>query len=219
MPACHAQAQGRSFGWKRRVASLYDLKPAFQQCLRPGVRLLAKAGVTPNQVTATALLLSCVVGGLVMVFPAQRWPLLLVPVGLFLRMALNAIDGVLAREHGMQSQLGGILNEVGDVWSDAAIYLPFALVPGVPPHLLVPTVVLAAISEMAGVVPVQIGTRRRYDGPMGKSDRAFVFGALALLLGLGVPAGSWVVVLLLVTAGLLLITIANRIRAGLREVS
>ena len=80
-----------------------------------------------------------------------------------------------------------------------------------------PTVVLAGISEMAGVLPVQIGAGRRYDGPMGKSDRALVFGVLALLLGLGVPGGSWVGILLLLTAGLLLLTIAIRVRAGLRE--
>ena len=36
-------------------------------------------------------------------------------------------------------------------------------------------VVLTLVSEMTGVVAVQIGASRRYDGPMGKSDRAFVF--------------------------------------------
>jgi phosphatidylglycerophosphate synthase len=199
------------------VASLYDLKPAFQQVLRPCVQLLARAGVTPNQVTTTALLLSSILGGLMVVFPTQRWPLLLVSAGLLMRMALNAIDGVLAREHSMQSRLGGVLNELGDVWSDAALYLPFGLVPGVSPYLLVPTVVLAGISEMAGVLPMQSGAERRYEGPMGKSDRALVFGALALLLGLGVRGGSWVVLLLLIVAALLLITIVNRVRAGLRE--
>ena len=37
---------------------------------------------------------------------------------------------MLAHEHGMESALGGILNELGDVVSDAALYLPFALIPG-----------------------------------------------------------------------------------------
>jgi len=199
------------------MASLYDLKPAFQQVLRPCVQLLARAGVTPNQVTTSAVLLSTILGGLIVLFPTQRWPLLLVPAGLLMRMALNAIDGVLAREHGMQSRLGGVLNELGDVWSDAALYLPFGLVPGVSPYLLVPTVVLAGLSEMAGVVPLQSGAARRYEGPMGKSDRALVFGALALLLGLGAPGGVWISLLLLITAALLLTTIVNRVRAGLRE--
>src|SRR5262245_61626582 len=95
------RGEGRYGGWRAMVASLYELKPAFQQCLRPCVNLLAGAGVTPNQITATALLLSCVVGGLIILFPTQQWPLLVVPAGLLLRMALNAMDGLLAREHGM----------------------------------------------------------------------------------------------------------------------
>lgn len=201
------------------MASLYALKPAFQSLLRPSARTLAHAGVTPNHVTIMAVLLSSGLGILVVACPTARWPLLLMPGGLLLRMALNALDGILAREHGMKTLVGGILNELGDVWSDAILYLPFALVPGVPAHLLVPTVVLALISEMAGVVTLQIGAGRRYEGPMGKSDRAVVFGALALLLGLGVPPGFWIALVLVATAGLLLITTANRIREGLREVS
>ena len=198
---------------------MYDLKPAFQHLLRPGIDILAKAGVTPNQVTVTAALLSCALGILIMAFPAARWPLVVIPPGLLLRMALNAIDGVLARAYGMQSPLGGLLNELGDVCSDAAVYLPFALLPGVPTHLVVLVVVLGIIGEMAGVLAVQIGAGRRYDGPMGKSDRALVFGFLALLLGFGVPAGLWIFSLLLITTGLQALTIVNRTREALRQVS
>ena len=43
-------------------------------------------------------------------------------------MALNAIDGMLAREFNQKSRLGGYLNEITDVVSDAALYLPFAFV-------------------------------------------------------------------------------------------
>ncbi len=202
-----------------KVASLYALKPAFQNLIRPCVRMLANAGITPNQVTVTAICLSAALGGLILAFPEERWVLLLIPAGLLLRMALNAIDGMLAREYALKTPLGGMLNELGDVCSDTVLYLPFGLVPGIPPQLLVPTVLLAVISEMAGVVSVQIGASRRYDGPMGKSDRAFVFGVLALLLGFGVPVGPWIALLLLVTIGLLLLTIVNRIREGLREAS
>jgi CDP-diacylglycerol--glycerol-3-phosphate 3-phosphatidyltransferase len=42
-------------------------------------------------------------------------------------MALNAIDGMLAREHGQASRLGAVLNELGDVVADAGLYLPLAL--------------------------------------------------------------------------------------------
>ncbi|WP_244890893.1 CDP-alcohol phosphatidyltransferase family protein [Modicisalibacter xianhensis] len=139
------------------------------------------------------------------------------PLFLFVRMALNAIDGMLARDHAMQSRLGAVLNELGDVVSDAALYLPLALVPGLPPALLVAIVALAIISEMAGVIALQAGARRRYDGPMGKSDRAVAFGALGLWLGLGGPTGTWLTVLLAVVALLAGLTIFNRSREALHE--
>ncbi len=199
------------------MPSVYDLKPAFQRLLRPLCGSLARMGVTANQVTVAAALLSLAAGALIAWRPAARWPLLLVPGVLLARMALNAIDGMLAREHGQKSALGGILNELGDVISDAGLYLPLALVPGIIPWLVVILVLLAGLTEMTGVVAVQIGASRRYDGPMGKSDRAVALGALCLLLGLGAPAGLWTNVLLALLAAALVLTVINRSRQALRE--
>lgn len=197
--------------------TIYDLKPKFQNLLRPLCRRLAGAGVTANQVTVFAAALSLVVGHVFALFPNVDSVALLIPLTLFVRMALNAIDGMLAREHNMQSALGGILNELTDVVSDAALYLPFALVAGVSAPLVVVTVLCAVLTEMAGVVAVQIGASRRYDGPMGKSDRAFVFGALALLFGCGVTPGVWVNIVIAVVCTLSLGTVFNRSRKALAE--
>jgi len=199
------------------VATIYQLKPAFQSLLRPMVRGLARGGVTANQVTVAALLLSIAAGAATAFYPERRWPLIALGPVLFVRMALNAIDGMLAREHGMKSRLGTFLNELGDVAADAALYLPLALVTGFSAPLVVAIVLLAIISEMAGVVGVQIGASRRYDGPSGKSDRAFAFGAMGLLVGLGVPAGWWIAAVLGVMVVLLVFTILNRARNALRE--
>ena len=117
-------------------------------------------------------------GAWLALLPQSRWPFLLLPVTLFLRMALNAIDGMMAREHGMKSPDGAVLNELGDVISDAALYLPFALVAGVNAALVVLVVIAAIIGEMAGALGPMLGGTRRYDGPLGKSDRAFAFGLL-----------------------------------------
>ncbi|MDJ0814145.1 MAG: CDP-alcohol phosphatidyltransferase family protein [Woeseiaceae bacterium] len=199
--------------------TIYDLKPAFQNLLRPACRGLVRAGVTANQVTIAAMLLSVVVGSVFALNPARSWAALLIPVWLFLRMALNAIDGMMAREHDMQSPLGGFLNELTDVISDAVLYLPFALVAGVSGELVIAIVFAALLVEMTGVVAVQIGASRRYDGPMGKSDRAFVFGLLGLLIGLGVDVTSWVNPALGIVAILSVLTIINRVRGGLGELS
>lgn len=199
------------------MPTIYDLKPAFQRLLRPLSNRLVRSGVTPNQVTVFALLLSLATGLAITLRPTERWPLLLVPGMLFTRMALNALDGMMAREHGLTSKLGAMLNEIGDVVSDSALYLPLALVPGVSPPLIVAIVLLAALTELAGVAAVAIGAARRYDGPMGKSDRAFVFGALCLALGLGLPPGRWLPWLLGAVALLSALTVFNRARRALKE--
>ncbi len=91
---------------------------------------------------------------------------------------------MLAREFGQKSRLGAYLNELTDVVADAALYLPFALLAPFAPGWVATVIVLAVISEFAGVLGPMVGASRRYDGPMGKSDRAFVFGALGLWVGL-----------------------------------
>ena len=214
------------------MVSVYDVKPGFQKLLRPLVKLLARSGVTANQVTIAAVLLSFGAGtwlaidrGTGFTLPgyvsgqAETVPqiLLMIPGVLFIRMALNAIDGMLAREHHMKSRLGAILNEMGDVVSDAALYLPLAWVPVFDPLAVVLVVLLGIVVEMAGVVSVQIGSSRRYDGPMGKSARAFILGGLSLLLGLGVPLGDGVELILWGIVLLEILTIVQRSRKGLAE--
>jgi CDP-diacylglycerol---glycerol-3-phosphate 3-phosphatidyltransferase len=200
------------------MASIYDIKPAFQNLLRPFANKLAAKGVSANQVTLAALVLSLLTGLLLVLYNRQTDVFMLVPLVMFIRMALNAIDGMLAREHAMKSPLGAILNELCDVISDAALYLPFALLPNIAGWIIVLFVVAAVITEMTGVVAIQIGATRRYDGPMGKSDRAFVFGAIALALGLGVPPASWMNELFGVILVLTLATSYNRASKALAEI-
>lgn len=199
------------------MPSIYQLKSRFQGLLRPVVTSLAAKHVTANQVTLTAAALSIVMGALLFVFHDSRWPWLALPLFLFIRMALNAIDGMLAREHNMKSRLGAILNELGDVVSDCALYLPFAFLAGPYGWIVTLICILAVISEMAGIIGVQIGASRRYDGPMGKSDRAFVFGTLGFIVGIGIAPGLWLtaafVIILLLTAA----TIFNRASKALKE--
>ena len=198
-----------------RVPSIYQLKPAFQGLLRPLVNALARAGVTANQVTVLAVVLCAVVGASLALVDDPRI-LLLLPVALFLRMALNAIDGMLAREHAQQSKLGAILNELGDVVGDAAMYLPLALRPGFPVAAIVVFVLLGVVVEMTGVIGVQIGASRRYDG-FGKSDRAFVVGAIGLVYGFGWAPLGWLGWLLWIAVALGALAIVTRARRALQE--
>jgi CDP-diacylglycerol--glycerol-3-phosphate 3-phosphatidyltransferase len=200
------------------VPSTYSLKPEFQRLLRPAARRLVAAGLTPNEVTLCACSISVAAGVFLTLRRLPQGWFLLLPVTLFLRMGLNAIDGMMAREFGQQTRLGAYLNELTDVVSDAFLILPFAYVPGVNPFWIGITIVLAMVSEMTGALGVMIGASRRYEGPMGKSDRAVVFGALALWLGLGRPVVPQVLKLIPASVSLLIVlTICNRVRAGLVE--
>jgi CDP-diacylglycerol--glycerol-3-phosphate 3-phosphatidyltransferase len=197
--------------------SIYALKPRFQALLRPAAAALARVGVTANQVTLVAAAASLALGALVAWRAPERAPFLLIPLWMLVRMALNALDGMLAREFGQQSHLGAYLNELGDVVADAALYAPFALVAPFAPAWVAAVIVLAVISELAGVQGPAIGASRRYDGPMGKSDRAFVFGALGLWIGLAGTPPEWLGWLMPALAALIVATIVNRVRHGLAE--
>lgn len=200
------------------MASLYSLKPGFQRMLRPLVNKLARTGVSANQITIAAILAS-IGAGLLILASRRTSALLLLPPVLLLRMALNAMDGMLAREHHQQTAAGAALNELGDVVSDIGLYLPLALMPGFDVWPVAGIVILSVLSEMTGVVGVQIGGSRRYDGPLGKSDRAFVFGLVGFLLGLGLHIESAIPAVLYASIILLACTIANRMRHILLEAS
>ena len=161
--------------------SVYKLKPVFQKLLQPILDALYKIGVTANQLTISAIILSCLMGFGFLRFHTLYLGILIIPFGLLLRMALNALDGMMARQYDMQSQLGEILNEIGDVVSDIAIIFPFVILPGINPVIIILFGVLAILNEFAGILSKAIGKERRYDGPMGKSDRALIIGIFCLV--------------------------------------
>ncbi|KAB2920614.1 MAG: CDP-alcohol phosphatidyltransferase family protein [Dechloromonas sp.] len=199
--------------------SIYQLKSRFQGLLRPFTARLARAGITANAVTLTAMVISVALGGILYAFAGSQPQLfLLLPVWMFLRMALNAIDGMLAREFGQKSPLGAYLNELTDVLSDAALYLPFVLVAPFGWASVGSLIFLAAVSEMAGALGPMVGAPRQYDGPLGKSDRAFLFGALGLWLGLAGSLPAWTFWLLPAACIAIVFNIINRIRSGLAAI-
>lgn len=199
------------------MISIYSLKPRFQNILRPLVKRLAAQGVTANQVTLVAGLISVLVALIVAWQAPHEWLFALIPIWMLLRMALNAIDGMLAREFGQQSALGAYLNELCDVVADSALYLPFALIPGVSVLLVFMVVLMAAVVEYAGVLGLMVGATRRYDGPMGKSDRAAVFGVLGAGVALGWLSSALLNFVFLLVLVLLIYTVYNRVRRGLAQ--
>lgn len=198
------------------MISIYELKPKFQKLLMPIVDQLRHMGVTPNQVTVSALILSIATGGCIALFYENHWVYLLVPIVMFVRMALNAIDGVMASKYHMKSHLGMLLNELGDVVSDLALFLPFVLIVQDKGISVLLFIGLAIVSEMAGSLVQVIGSERRYDGPMGKSDRAFLIGLVAFLIALNINVTPWIHIILYIATLLIVWNTYKRVTNGLK---
>ena len=198
--------------------SIYDLKPKFQNLLRPLVIKLEQRGVTANQVTLTACAISVILGLILTALSDYNWLFILIPIWLFVRMALNAIDGMLAREFNQKSRLGGYLNEITDVVSDAALYLPFAFISPFDTLQIGLIIWLSALTEFCGVLGQVQGKTRRYDGPLGKSDRAFLFGVLGLVYVFVPTLPDFLYWLLWIVIILLIVTCVKRVKSGLAEV-
>jgi len=158
------------------MISTYQFKPKFQQLLLPILQQLNKLNVTANIITIAAIGLSAIIGLLLFMSSNNPVCLFFVAFGLFLRMALNALDGMMARNYNQQSKLGEILNELGDVVSDTFIFSALFSFSYANNTLVFLFIVLSIINEFAGVLAKLISGTRRYDGPMGKSDRALLVG-------------------------------------------
>ncbi len=197
-------------GWS---VTLYDLKPAFQGLLRPLVGRLARAGVSANLVTCSAAFGSLALGVALCLLPSPLLWLALAP-WMLVRMALNAIDGMLAREFSQASALGAYLNELGDVVSDASLILPFAFPDALAPALAL--VFAATVSELAGALGVGLGAGRRNDGPMGKSDRALLLALLALWHGFSSAPFPWLGPVLWTASALVVVNTVRRVASGAR---
>lgn len=162
------------------MISVYQLKPKFQALLQPLLQRLRSWGVSPNLLTLLGMVLSLAMG--IFAFYGDRTiALILMPIVLLLRMALNALDGMMARQYNLQSKMGALLNEIGDVVSDILLYYPLYVLFAMDQIWIMCFLLLSVLNEFAGLLGQALGGARRYDGPMGKSDRALVVGVLSVL--------------------------------------
>lgn len=211
------------------MPSIYQLKPAFQNLLRPLVQWLFKRGVTANQVTLFTMFISLALSIFLYLYYLNHpvnWWLLLFPLWMLIRMAFNAIDGMLAREFNQQSNLGAFYNELSDVIADTALYVCLIAFAFIHAKLLLLVAFLAILTEYTGVMAPLIGQQRRYDGPMGKSDRAFWFSLMTVVIVFFPLFNTNLQLLSLICNGilslmgvLLALTIYNRIKNSLKTAS
>jgi CDP-diacylglycerol--glycerol-3-phosphate 3-phosphatidyltransferase len=199
------------------MISVYKLKPKFQQLLTPVLLFLHKHGITANQITIGSMLLSVLIGILFWNADVSKWFFLSLPIGLFIRMALNALDGMMARKFNQTSKLGEVLNEIGDIVSDVIIFFPLIKFQPESLYVIVVFIIMSIINEFAGLMGKVIGKERRYEGPMGKSDRALILGIYGLALFFGADISHYSQYIFGLIILLLLISTYVRLKKSLNE--
>jgi CDP-diacylglycerol--glycerol-3-phosphate 3-phosphatidyltransferase len=199
------------------MISVYQLKPKFQQLLQPILIFLNKRKITANQITVASIILSVIIGVLFWNSDRYNWFFLSLPIGLLLRMALNALDGMMARKYNQMTKLGEVLNEVGDIFSDLILFFPLIKFQPESLYLIVGFISLAIINEFAGLLGKVVGKNRRYEGPMGKSDRALLFGIYGIIMFCGVQISDYSGYIFGVIILLLLFSTFTRLKKALNE--
>ena len=195
---------------------MYAVKPAFQRSLGGIERWLVARRVHPDWLTYLALALSVAGGACLYHAPDWPWLLLAVPVVTIVRTALNALDGLVARDTGLARPWGEVLNEFCDRLADLALIGGLALALPSSKELGTGVVVLMLLSSYLAILAKAAGGRRQYVGPMGKADRMTVLtiaGPLGLVLPLELVYHGF---LAIVGVGLVLTLIA-RARATYRD--
>lgn len=198
------------------MISIYKIKPKFQQLLLPVLKSFHNIGISANQITIASILLSLAIGVAFWFAGSNKYLFLALPIGLFIRMALNALDGMMARTYNQQTKKGEILNEIGDVISDLFIFFPLLLFERDNLYLIVIFLCLSIINEFAGILGKVVSKIRQYDGPMGKSDRAFVMGIYGLLSFFSIGFGKFSFWIFLVINILIVISTLTRLRKSLK---
>lgn len=167
-----------------RGGGLYAAKPRFQEYLRGVADGLAALGIHPDWLTAAAVGCAALAAAAMLGSPAQPLLLWLVPPLAFTRLALNALDGMVARRLGVERAWGTVLNELGDRLADLLFLAPLLAVPSVPAPLVAGALCTVLLGSFVGVLGQSTTAGRQYGGLLGKADRMLWLSVACIAAGI-----------------------------------
>ena len=195
---------------------LYAIKPWFVRRLRGVEDTLVSLRVSADALTWAAV--GAAAGAGVAIVAGTGAPLLWLAVAplALARIALNALDGSVARRTGTARPSGALLNEASDRIADALFLVPLAWVAG--PALALAALAATLLASLAGVLSQALTGTRDHGGPMGKADRMLVLGVASLVAPM--QPRAWTVAAIAVASGALITAAARvtRIRRRLADV-
>lgn len=200
-------------------------------------RTVARAGVSPNQISILGMLAAVAAGVLLaaawhdrLAMPdlLSRGMLVVVALLIQLRLVCNLIDGMVAIEGGKRSAIGELFNEVPDRVSDAAVLIGAGFAVTGSPTLGYLAALAAVLTAYIRAVGKGAGVGSDFGGPMDKKVRMLTVAAAALYLAF-TPRSFWPevelqghafgllsIVLLIITLGSLLTCILRLRRIARR---
>ncbi len=197
-------------GAVRLGGGIYAMKPRFQKALGSIERYLVRKRVHPDYLTLGALALSIAGGVAIYASNAAPWLLLLIPCVTLCRTALNALDGLVARDTGLARPWGEVLNETCDRLSDIALFAGVCFAPGSNIALGACAILSMLLSSYVGVLSREAGGKRQYGGVMGKADR-MIYLDIASVAAFFLPSIPVLTCLLAVVLAGSLITLIQRL--------
>lgn len=197
---------------------LYATKGAINARLVPLVDRLAKAGITPDQVTLAAVPVAVLGGACLLLSTSVPFLLLAVPLLVVLRILLNLVDGNMARRTGKIHPRGELYNELGDRVADIAFLAPVAFLPGASPQMVLLGVLMGVMASYVGITAKAAGGERIYRGILSKPGRMTLLVVCSLWTFIAGPADTtaWAVFGPILLIGTVL-TLVERVVVAVRR--
>jgi phosphatidylglycerophosphate synthase len=158
---------------------------------------LATAGVRPNAVSMAGVAVALTALIAFVLAPQARGYtravlFVVAAAAVQLRLLCNLLDGLLAVEQGLRSNLGDLYNEIPDRFADVVILvgagLSFRESPD-GPALGCAAALMALFTAYVRVLGGSLGVRQSFAGPMAKQHRMFVVTMAAVASAIEASAG------------------------------
>ena len=190
--------------------TLNKYRPYMDFILNPSAAFLIRTGLTPNIVSVLSMAFAIIAG--ICYYFSYLYPvnkllfLMLALVFVILNSFSDAVDGVMARQNGMQSNKGDFLDHVIDRYADTIIICGIFFAGYV--HWMIGVVAITGvlITSYIGTQAQAVGIQRDYGGIMGRADRLF-FIFIANIVNIiypheiyGLEALGWVIVIIAITS-------------------
>lgn len=164
--------------------------------LHPLVSGATRIGLTPNGCTMLAFVFAVLSG-----ICFARWWLLPAVVAVALNAVFDALDGAIAREQGIDSVQGDLLDHVLDRYADIILITGILLAGPVPWEAGIFALTGVLMASYLGTQAQAVGVGRYYGGLLGRADRLVLLviagglDAAGIPWPLGLPFLGWVLLL------------------------